>query len=100
MRSRTRVDLPAAVERPFEVFVNGVPQVEGADFRVAGRALVFERDLRREGKLGFWRWASNFLGVAGSYRQNDVVDVVYAVAGRRQVATGLPLAPADADTAG
>lgn len=100
MRSRTRVDLPAAVERPFEVFVNGVPQQEGADFRAVGRALVFERDLRREGKLGFWRWASNFLGVAGSYRQNDVVDVVYAAAGRRQVATGLPLVPAEADTAG
>jgi len=95
VRSRTRVDLPAAVERPFEVFVSGVPQREGADFRVVGRALVFERDLRREGKLGFWRWASNFLGVAGSYGQNDVVDVVYASGGRRQVATGLPLARAD-----
>jgi hypothetical protein len=96
VRNRTtRVDLPAAVERPFEVFVNGVPQTEGSDFRVAGRSLVFERDLRREGELGFWRWASNFLGVAGSYRQNDVVDVVYSAGGRRQVATGLPLHPAD-----
>jgi len=100
VRSRTRVDLPAAVERPFEVFVNGVPQAESVDFRVAGRALVFERDLRREGKLGFWRWASNFLGIAGSYGRNDVVDVVYAVGGRRQVATGLPLVPAEGDTAG
>lgn len=95
MRNRTHVELPSAVERPFEVFVNGVPQVEGADFRVVGRSLVFERDLQREGSLGFWRWASNFLGVAGSYRQNDVVDVVYSLGGRRQVATGLPLRPAE-----
>lgn len=95
MCNRTRVDLPPAVERPFEVFLNGVPQVEGSDYRVVGRALVFERDLRREGRLGFWRWASNFLGVAGSYRQNDVVDVAYAVGSRRHVATGLPLTPAE-----
>lgn len=93
VRNRTRVDLPPAVERPFEVFVNGVPQAEGADYRVVGRSLLFERDLRREGRLGFWRWASNFLGVAGSYRQNDVVDVAYTAAGRRRVATGLPPMP-------
>ena len=95
MRNRTLVDLPAAVERPFEVFVSGVPQREGPDFRVVGRSLVFERELRREAKLGFWRWASNIFGVAGSYGQNDVVDVVYAAGGRRQVATGLPLSQVD-----
>jgi len=75
----------------FEVFVNGVPQHAGKDFRREGGELVFERSLAREGRLGFWRWLSLFLGVAGTYRQNDTVDVVYEVAGRRTVATGLPL---------
>ena len=46
----------------------------------------------REGQLGFWRWLSLFLGVAGTYRQNDSVDVVYQAAGRRQSPRGLPLA--------
>jgi hypothetical protein len=32
-----------------------------------------------------------FLGVAGTYRQDDSVDVVYEVGGRRIVATALPL---------
>ena len=32
MENRTRIELPAQVERPFEVFVNGVQQVEGTDF--------------------------------------------------------------------
>jgi hypothetical protein len=95
VRSRTRVELPEAVTRPFEVYVNGVAQVEGGDFRVQGRSLVFERELRQEGRLGFWRWASLLLGAAGTYRQNDVVDVVYEAAGRRTVASGLPLVPAD-----
>ena len=92
--SRTRVSVPPDLVRPFEVFVNGVAQREGADYRVEGRTLVFERELKREGQLGFLRWASNFLGIAGTYRQNDSVDVVYEVGGRRVVASGLPLEPA------
>ena len=91
--NRTRVLLPDGLSRPFEVFVNGVAQREGADYRVEGLTLVFERELKREGRLGFWRWASNFLGVAGTYRQNDSVDVVYESGGRRVVASGLPVEP-------
>ena len=95
MHNRTRVDLPEAVGRPFEVYVNGVAQVEGRDFRVRARSLVFERELRREGRLGFWRWLSLLVGVAGTYRQNDLVDVVYQVGGRPAVANGLPLVADD-----
>ena len=58
--------------------------------------VVFGRRLRREGRLGFWRWASIIVGIAGTYRQNDSVDVVYQRAGRRVVATGLPLAQDEA----
>ena len=79
--------------RPFEVYVNGVPQAEGIDFDVEGRTLVFDRELKTEGKLGFWRWTSIFVGVAGTYRQNDSVDVVYEREGRRVVAPKLPLEP-------
>jgi hypothetical protein len=88
---RTRVQLPAGLGEGFEVFVNGVVQQPGRDFRREGDELVFERQLAHEGRLGFWRWLSLFLGVAGTYRQNDSVDVVYEHEGRRVVATGLPL---------
>ena len=94
VRSGTRVELPGAVARPFEVYVNGVRQREGVDFRVEDRALVFARELRQEGKLGFWRWASILFGAAGTYRQNDVVDVVYEHGGQRTVASALPVGPA------
>lgn len=90
---RSRVELPAGIGERFEVYVNGVPQQPGTDFVREGSALVFDRPLAREGRLGFWRWLSLFLGVAGTYRQNDSVDVVYEQAGRRVVATGLPVAP-------
>ena len=85
------MDLPEAVTSPFEVYVNGVPQQAGRDFRQVGRSLVFGRELAREGRLGFWRWLSLFLGVAGTYRKNDTVDVIYTVGGARKVVTLQPV---------
>jgi hypothetical protein len=90
---RTLVRLPPDVVRPFEVFVNGVRQEEGVDYRIEGRTLVFDRALRTEGKLGFWRWLSMWVGIAGTYRQNDSVDVAYRRAGKPVVAAKLPLEP-------
>ena len=89
------MELPAAVGERFEVFVNGVAQQPGRDFRREGNQLVFDRRLAREGRLGFWRWLSLFLGVAGTYRQNDSIDVIYEHAGRRIVASGLTPVPED-----
>ena len=89
----TRVRLPTDVVRPFRVFVNGVQQEEGADFKVDGRTLVFERELKSEGQLGFCRWLSMSIGIAGTYRQNDSVDVAYQRGGKPVVAAKLPLEP-------
>lgn len=90
LTERVKVQLPPHVPAPLEVYLNGVRQEPGRDFRIEGRALVFDRSLAKEGKLGFWRWLSMLLGIAGTYRRNDTVDVVYEAAGRRAVATGLP----------
>jgi hypothetical protein len=89
--ARTRAELPAGLGDAIEVYLNGVLQHEGRDYRREGEVLLFDRELAREGRLGFWRWTSMLLGVAGTYRRNDSVDVVYERGGRRQVATGLPL---------
>ena len=90
MGDEARVELPPYVYGEIEVYVNGVPQVEGRDYRREDESLVFDRPLAKEGRLGIVRWLSMFLGVAGTYRQNDSVDVVYEQAGRRMVATNLP----------
>jgi hypothetical protein len=87
------VPLPADATGPVEVFVNGVRQQEGADYVVSGGMLRFSKPLAREGRLGLWRWASMFFGVAGTYRKNDSVDVIYDVGGRRTVASGLTIIP-------
>ena len=85
------VELPDAVQGTFEVFVNGVQQQPGADFQQVGRSLLFTRALEGEGRLGFWRWLSLFLGVAGTYRRNDTVDVVYTAGAHRVVASLEPI---------
>jgi len=84
----TRVRLPVDLRRPFEVFVNGVPQREGVDFEVADDRLVFDRVLappRRESARSIFRgffW--------GRYGTEHTVDVTYQVDGRPRVASGLP----------
>lgn len=65
--------------------MNGVPQVAGEDYDVFGSTLVFERALAREGKLSPWLWIRMVLGIAGTYRKNDSIDVVYTLNGVRTV---------------
>ena len=89
MEQRSRVDLPAHVPDSFEVYVGGVRQTAGLDYEQIGRSLVFPRPIAQEGRLGFWRWASMWLGIAGTYRKHENVDLVYEQNGRRQVTTGL-----------
>ena len=86
---RTRVELPPHVPDDFEVYIAGVKQDRGVDYEVVGRSLVFPRAIAQEGRLGFWRWLSMWLGVAGTYRKHETVDVVYELGGRKQVETGL-----------
>lgn len=95
MESASQVELPEGITGPFHVFVNGVEQYAGTDFDRVGSTLVFHRELAPEGRLGFWRWLSLFLGVAGTYRRNDTVDVVYSDGGSRRVVTLAPHAPGD-----
>ena len=87
------VSLPSHVQEPFEVFVNGVRQERGSDYEVRGRELHFDKPLAKEGRLGTIRWLSIFLGIAGTYRKNDSVDVVYERGGQRRVASALPIIP-------
>ena len=86
------MQLPRGVRPPFEVYVNGVPQREGEDYRVRGRTLLFDRPLAKEGRLGLWRWFLGAWGI-GTYRKNDTVDVRYARDGRMLVAHALEITP-------
>jgi hypothetical protein len=71
--------------------VNGVPQREGADYRVSGELLEFDRELA-EDRVGFWRWVLMFFNIAGTYG-GQTVDVRYSLGDRVTVATGLEILP-------
>ncbi|HEV2061768.1 MAG TPA: hypothetical protein VGR12_02855 [Solirubrobacteraceae bacterium] len=93
MQARSIVPLPPGVRSPFEVYVNGVRQERGVDYELRDGRLWFERELKKEGKLGFWRWFMGAWGV-GTYRQNDSVDVSYERNGRPMLLEGLDIEPA------
>jgi hypothetical protein len=84
------VKLPPGIGDSYQVYVNGVPQEPGRDFDRLGNELVFRRELAQEGRLGPIRWLSMLLGIAGSYRKHENVDVVYEEGGRRTVASITP----------
>jgi hypothetical protein len=90
MEGQSRVHLPPGVGDSYEVYVNGIRQEPGRDFDRLGGELVFRRELAQEGRLGPLRWLSIFLGVAGTYRRHETVDVVYEAEGRPMVATLVP----------
>jgi hypothetical protein len=86
-----RVKLPPGVRAPFEVYVNGVPQELGRDYRVEHGELLFERELVRQ-RLGAWAWFMGFWGI-GTYKRNDDIDIRYEVGGRPMVAHALEITP-------
>ena len=82
-------DLPAEVDEPLEVYLNGIPQQAGVDYRRVDRALVFPRSLKPEMKMSRFQLLLGTLGIAGTYDNHDSLDVVYHHDSRRLVATGL-----------
>jgi len=90
--ARSVVQLPAAVREPYDVYVNGVHQEPGIDFRREGRRLIFDRELKKD-RISGWRWFLGAWGV-GTYRQDDSVDVRWERAdGSAAVAEGLEIKP-------
>jgi hypothetical protein len=83
------VRLPASVEEPFQVYVNGVLQRPGVDYVRDGNVLRFPRRLARD-RVSGWRWLVGAFGI-GTYRQDDSVDVSYERDGRPRLAEGLPI---------
>ncbi|MGI8411528.1 MAG: hypothetical protein ACR2LV_02450 [Solirubrobacteraceae bacterium] len=93
-----RVILPPGVKSPFEVYVNGVLQELGGDFRVSSGELLFERELVRQ-KLGPRAWLLGIWGI-GTYKRNDEVDIRYERDGRPMVARVTEIIPPSSPAGG
>jgi hypothetical protein len=88
-----RVKLPRGAEPPFTVFINGVEQTEGDDYRVSAGEIVFSRPILKEKRVGFGRWLAMFMGLFGTYRMHETVDVQFTRRGRVELGSDLPVRP-------
>ena len=92
-----RVKIPAGAQPPFTVFINGVEQSQGEDYSVEGGEVVFTRPIVKE-KMGTGRWLAMYLGLFGTYRKDEKVDLQFSRAGKVELIPDLPIVPyPDAD---
>ena len=87
-----RVKLPPGAEAPYVVFINGVEQKEGDDYRVAAGEIVFTREIVKE-KVGTGRWLAMYLGLFGTYRKNETIDLQFQRGGKTELLSDLPVVP-------
>lgn len=77
-----RVKLPRGAEPPIHVHVNGVEQTRGKDYDIRNGEVVFKRSIVKEGKVGGARWAAMYLGLFGTYRKHETIDIEYRLGGQ------------------
>jgi hypothetical protein len=87
-----RVKLPGGAEAPYVVFINGVEQREGADYEVRAGEIVFARQIVKE-KVGTGRWLAMYLGLFGTYRKDETIDLQFQRAGKVELISDLPVQP-------
>jgi hypothetical protein len=88
-----RVRLPRGAEPPIRVYVNGVEQRRDADYKLTGGQIVFTRPIVKEGKVSGIRWLAMLLGLFGTYRKHETVDVEYRLGGRVKLASDVEILP-------
>jgi hypothetical protein len=87
-----RVKIPAGAEPPFTVFINGIEQGEGDDYTIDGDEIVFGRPIVKE-KMGTGRWLAMYLGLFGTYRKDETIDLQFSRNGKVELRSDLAVVP-------
>jgi hypothetical protein len=87
-----RARLPRGAEPPIRVYVNGVEQQQGTDYELRPGEIVFKRQIIKE-KVGVGRWMAMYLGLFGTYRKHETIDVEYRLGGKVQLASDVEVLP-------
>jgi hypothetical protein len=69
--------LPAEARPPFDVYVNGVAQVDGTDYEYRDGAVHFRRPLDAGRPEGLWQKLVMSTAGVGYYNRGDSIDVHY-----------------------
>ena len=87
-----RVRLPRGAEPPITVYVNGIERTAGEDYELRDREIVFAAPIVKE-TVNAGRWMAMYLGLFGTYRKNETVDVEYRLGGQTKLASDLEILP-------
>jgi hypothetical protein len=85
-----RVRLPRGAEPPIVVYVNGIQQAEGSDYQLKGGEVVFRRPIVKE-RVGGMRYLAMLLGLFGTYRKHETVDIEYRLGGEPKLASDVEI---------
>ena len=85
-----RARLPRGASEPIRVYINGVEQPRGEVWELRSGAVVFNRPIVKE-HVSRGRWMAMYLGLFGSYRKNETVDIEYTLAGRTELAADVEI---------
>ena len=67
-------------------------QSRGTDYEVRGNEIVFARSIVKE-TVTPGRWMAMYLGLFGTYRKNETVDVEYHLRGETKLAADVEILP-------
>ena len=85
-----RARLPRGAKPPIRIYVNGVERAEGTDFEIRNGEVVFAAPIVKE-KVGAGRWVAMYLGLFGTYRKHETVDVEYRLGGEVKLASDVEI---------
>ena len=89
-----RVHIPNGAEEPLTVFINGVEQRQGVDYEIEGNEVRFVKPIIKE-EIGTGRWLAMYLGLFGTYRKDEKVDLQYKRKGSVELRSDVPVIPFD-----
>jgi hypothetical protein len=94
-----RVRIPNGAEEPLSVFVNGVEQREGVDYEIEGNEVRFAGPIVKE-EINTGRWLAMYLGLFGTYRKDEKVDLQYKRKGKVELRSDVPVIPFEEKASG
>jgi hypothetical protein len=90
-----RVALPRGAKEPITVFINGVEQKRGEDYKITEGEIVFREPIYKEDlrDLNWFRKIGLGLGVFGWYERNEAVDIQFQTSTGTKLRSDVPILP-------